>query len=134
MVWWLSCGFGARLSINHYDLVRPPITYRQNKFYCISQKFGQMEDLFFSPQFMESQTHHQYCMEKIIIFYQMHTYVMIHPKSFKHGDRLLFFCKDTELFCHSFMCSLVSNLSGSYPLPAMHSLLVTLDVTDIWIN
>ena len=33
--------------------------------------------------------------------------------------------KDTEPLYHSFMYSLVSLLSGIYPLPAMHSLLVT---------
>ena len=37
--------------------------------------------------------------------------------------------KDTEPFYHSFMNSLASLLSGIYPLPAMHSLLVTLYVT-----
>ena len=35
------------------------------------------------------------------------------------------FCKDTEPLYHSFMYSLVSLLSDIYPLPAMHSLLVT---------
>ena len=34
--------------------------------------------------------------------------------------------KDTEALYHSFMYSLVSLISGIYPLPAMHSLLVTL--------
>ena len=34
--------------------------------------------------------------------------------------------KDTEPLYHSFMYSLVSLLFGIYPLPAMHSLLVTL--------
>ena len=33
--------------------------------------------------------------------------------------------KDTEPLYHSFMYSLISLLSGIYPLPAMHSLLVT---------
>ena len=35
-------------------------------------------------------------------------------------------CKDTKPLYHSFMYSLVSLLSGIYPLHAMHSLLVTL--------
>ena len=34
--------------------------------------------------------------------------------------------KDTEPLYHSFMYSLVSLLSSIYPLPVMHSLLVTL--------
>ena len=38
--------------------------------------------------------------------------------------------KDTEPLYHSFMYSLVSLLSSIYPLPAMHSLLVTLYVTE----
>ena len=37
---------------------------------------------------------------------------------------------DTEPLYHPFMYSLVSLLSGIYPLPAMHSLLVTLYVTE----
>ena len=36
------------------------------------------------------------------------------------------YCKDTEPLFHSFMYSLVSLLYGIYPLPAKHSLLVTL--------
>ena len=39
--------------------------------------------------------------------------------------------KDTEPLYHSFMYSLVSLLSSIYPLPAMHSLLVTSDVGNI---
>ena len=39
---------------------------------------------------------------------------------------VLWYCKDTEPLYHSFIYSLVSLLSGIYPLPAMHSLLVTL--------
>ena len=38
--------------------------------------------------------------------------------------------KDTEPLYHSFMIPPVSRLSGIYPLPAMHSLLVTLYVTE----
>ena len=38
--------------------------------------------------------------------------------------------KDTEPLYHSFMYSLISLLSGVYSLPAMHSLLVTLYVTE----
>ena len=40
------------------------------------------------------------------------------------------FCKDTEPSYNSYMYSLVSLLSSIYPLPAMHSLLVTLYVTE----
>ena len=39
--------------------------------------------------------------------------------------------KDTEPLYNYFMYSLVSLLSGIYPLPAMHSLLVTSDVRNI---
>ena len=39
---------------------------------------------------------------------------------------LNFYRKDTEILYHSFMHSLVSLLSAIYPLPAMHSLLVTI--------
>ena len=38
--------------------------------------------------------------------------------------------KDTESLYHSFMYSLVSLLSSTFPLPAMHSLLVTLYVME----
>ena len=42
------------------------------------------------------------------------------------------YCKATEPLYHSFMCSLVSLFFSSiYPLPAMHSLLVTSDVRNI---
>ena len=44
------------------------------------------------------------------------------------------YCKDTEPFYHSFMYSLVSPLSSIYPLPTMHSLLVTLYVTEYLIG
>ena len=39
-----------------------------------------------------------------------------------------FYCKDIKPSYHSFMYSLVSLLSGIYPLPTMHSLLVKLYV------
>ena len=39
--------------------------------------------------------------------------------------------KDIELLYHAFMYSPVSLLSGIYPVPAMHSLLVTSDVRNI---
>ena len=42
----------------------------------------------------------------------------------KHWSRLKY-RKDTEPLFHSFMYTLVSILSGIYPLPAMHSLLAT---------
>ena len=38
--------------------------------------------------------------------------------------------KDTEPLYHSFMNSLVSLQSSIYPLPAMHSLLVTLSICE----
>ena len=38
--------------------------------------------------------------------------------------------KDTEPLHHYFMYSVVTLLSGIYPLPAMHSLLVTFNVTE----
>ena len=44
------------------------------------------------------------------------------------------YCKDTEPLYHSFFYSLVSLLSGIYPLLAMHSLLVTLYVTEYLIG
>ena len=40
--------------------------------------------------------------------------------------------KDTEPLYHSFMYSLVSLLSGIYPLPAMQSLLVTYQLLTIY--
>ena len=43
--------------------------------------------------------------------------------------QFLCYRKDTEPLYHSFMYSLVTLLSGIYPLPAMLSLLVTLYVT-----
>ena len=42
--------------------------------------------------------------------------------------------KDTEPLYHSFMYSLVSLLSGIYPLRAMHPLLVTLYVMEYLIK
>ena len=42
--------------------------------------------------------------------------------------------KDTEPLYHNFMYSFVSLLSGIYPLPAMHSLLVTLYVMEYLIS
>ena len=48
--------------------------------------------------------------------------VIVYPSSRYH--------KDTEPLHHSVMYSLVSLLSSNYPLPAMHSLLVTLYVTE----
>ena len=46
----------------------------------------------------------------------------------------LFCRKDTEPLYHSFMYSLVSLLSRIYPLPAMHSLIVTLYVMEYLIS
>ena len=46
-------------------------------------------------------------------------------------NKLTFYRKDTEPLYHSFMYSLVSLLSSIYPLPAMHSLLVTLYVAEV---
>ena len=42
--------------------------------------------------------------------------------------------KDTEPLYHFLMYSLVSLLSGIYPLLAMHSLLVTLYVTEYFVG
>ena len=43
---------------------------------------------------------------------------------------ILNYCKDTEPLYHSFIYSFGSLLSGLYTLPATHSLLVTLCVTE----
>ena len=48
--------------------------------------------------------------------------------------QLSMYCKDTEPLHCSFMYSLVSLLSGIYPLPAMHSLLVKLYLTKYLIG
>ena len=45
-------------------------------------------------------------------------------------QNMLRYRKDTEHLYNCFMYSLVSLLSGIYPLPAMHSLLVTLYVVE----
>ena len=45
-----------------------------------------------------------------------------------------YFCKDTETLNHYFMYSLVSILCGIDPLPAMHSLVVTLYVMEYLIG
>ena len=42
--------------------------------------------------------------------------------------------KDTEPLYHSIMYSLVSLLSGIYPLPSKHSLLVTLYLSDVFLS
>ena len=49
---------------------------------------------------------------------------LILPDAYTHVSSI--YRKDTEPLYHSFMYSVVSLLSGIYPLPAMHSLLVTL--------
>ena len=49
-----------------------------------------------------------------------------HSHRFNRSGKIFYYRKDTEPLYHSFMYSLVSHLSSIYPLPAMHSLLVTL--------
>ena len=44
--------------------------------------------------------------------------------------RKILYRKDTEPLYYSFMYSIVSLLSGIYPLPAMHSLLVGISVNN----
>ena len=52
----------------------------------------------------------------------------LHQTWCNHQEHI--YCKDTEPFYHAFMYSLVSLLSGIYPLPTMLSLLVILYVTE----
>ena len=47
-----------------------------------------------------------------------------------YGNPVTYYRKDTEPLYYFFMCLLVSLHSGIYPLPAIHSLLVTLYVTE----
>ena len=57
----------------------------------------------------------------VLVFYDYSLHYIKYHLKYKYH-------KDTEPLYHSFMYSLVSLLSGIYPLPAMHSLLVTLHV------
>ena len=56
------------------------------------------------------------------------------PKDESFALDTLKYLKDTKPLYHSFMYSLVSLLSGIYPLTAMHSLLVTLYMTEYLIS